>query len=143
MKETSLKNFHYLSRLATILALVVTISVPAVYFALSYQHHVSSLQTEVDITAEYVTKFINSNPQLWMYLDERLADVLSRKRMLGEHWENRRIVGIQGEMYYNDEENPPFPVISVNSTIYDAGVVGSAALLGCVTFFVELWCGGN
>ncbi len=128
MQKTTEQGTAIIAWISWIIALVVTLSFPSIYFAISYQYQVAALEAEVEINALIVTRLINVNPSLWRYEEVRLADVLERQPERGVK-ELRRIVDKSGTVVFTGRETLDYPILTKSEQLFDAGnAVGSISI---------------
>ena len=84
MKQINSKISRTTTTIALVLAIIVTIFIPAGYFGLQYQNLMGRLDVEVEINSSQVSKLISDNPELWRYESLRLDELLSRRPIRGE-----------------------------------------------------------
>ncbi len=107
---------------AGMVALMVALSLPLVYFAISYKYQVAALQTAVEINALIETRIINVNPEFWRYEEVRISDMLERGPGKFQS-EVRRILDIENQVVYETSEILDSPVLTRFDLLYDAGKV--------------------
>ncbi len=148
-----------ITRIITVLAvgvaLAVTVSIPATYFAIAYVSHGATLRTEAEINARVVNRLINANPELWKYEETRLKELLST-RPDGKIRERRTVFDLKGTVIARRSDRLESPVMSVSHVLRDSGrpvgrleiarslrpvVVGTgmAALFGCFLGFAVFY----
>jgi signal transduction histidine kinase/CheY-like chemotaxis protein len=106
---------------AGIVALLLVVSLPAMYFAVSYEYLLGSLDTQAEVNAHYVGKLVLANPNMWMYEQERLASLLDRRSSSGIP-EARRILDTAGAVVAESADPLAPPILSRRHPIYDSGV---------------------
>lgn len=122
MNKTSPAVAPLFNWIAMTVALIAALSLPAVYFGLSYQHETASLKTEAEINARIVTQIINGNPQLWTYEELRLVTLLSRRPSSGAP-EIRRVFDTQGMLVAQVADAVSPPLMMRSDVLMDAGAV--------------------
>ncbi len=105
-------------RLAAVLAVLITLVPPCVFFAWSWQNHQAALSSEIRIVAAEVTEFINHSAGLWRYTPERLEAVL-HKYVNPEH--SLVILSRQGNPIARLTPALPEPRFTKSRPIYDFG----------------------
>ncbi|HXE95754.1 MAG TPA: ATP-binding protein [Dongiaceae bacterium] len=108
------------SRVAWVLAIVVALALPAVYFVTSYQYQVGGLQSEAQINARLITNLINANPELWAFEQHRLEELLTR-RLWGNELETRRIFDINSNIVAEHVHPLPGPLLTRSYDLLDSG----------------------
>jgi PAS domain S-box-containing protein len=110
--------------IAASVAAVVTFSLPAIYFAITYLYQVSALETTAEIKAHIVTEMINSVPTMWRYQDHYLNDLLERGPGKNRN-EAQKIVDIDGRVVVQSREAIDPPALMRSQPLMDSGdVVG-------------------
>ena len=112
---------------ATSVAIVVLLSVavPAIYFAIGWQSQNTHLQTTAEIYADQVSALIARNPDMWKYESIRLDGILARQPG-GEHRETGRILDLDGTVVAKQGSRLDWPVMTRFHRLMDSGeVVGS------------------
>jgi diguanylate cyclase (GGDEF)-like protein/PAS domain S-box-containing protein len=122
MKQINSKISRTTTTIALVLAIIVTIFIPAGYFGLQYQNLMGRLDVEVEINSSQVSKLISDNPELWRYESLRLDELLSRRPIRGEG-EIRRIYDLQKNEIASNGPQLPAPTVSHSDNIVDAGMV--------------------
>lgn len=107
------------------IVLLLTVAVPAVYFAIGWQAHNTHLQTTVDIHARQISGIIARNPEMWKYETIRLEGVLSDQP--GEkHLESCRVLAADGSVVAQCNEKLSWPIMTRSHPLMDSGeIVGS------------------
>jgi PAS domain S-box-containing protein len=111
-----------ISRIARIVAIAVSVSLPLVYYAISYQYQVAAIQTEAEINARIATQLINANPEMWIYMEERMEDLLAR-RPSKDYKEVRRILDTNDKVIFESHEQLDAPILRRSSLLFDSGTV--------------------
>ncbi len=106
--------------MAALMAGILALGLPLVYFGLSYSYHDSALQTEAEINADIVTRLINANPELWRYEVLRLGELIRKRPGKGTP-EVRRIRSIDGDIIVESGGDLPRPVHSRRADLWDSG----------------------
>lgn len=106
--------------IALILAMIVTVGLPLVYFALKYQNIEGKLNAEAEINARLVSRLIVENPDLWRFETHRLDELLSRRPAKGNP-EVRRISELNGSVVSENGAALPWPVIRHDEQVMDGG----------------------
>lgn len=106
--------------LAVALAALVTVSIPFGYFSWGYRALAASVDAEVSINANVVTRLINNNPLYWRFEAHRLDEIVARR---SEEWhpEIRRVVDADGNIIAESREPVDAPWFVRQNTLYDAG----------------------
>jgi PAS domain S-box-containing protein len=94
---------------------------PVVYFGLTYQRAAGSLEAEAEINAIAVTRIVSANPDLWVYEQVRLAEILAR-RPRSRDAERRSILTLDGHVVAESSDLLPEPFLVRGQPLLDAGV---------------------
>jgi len=97
--------------LAGIFASLIALAFPLLYFGLSYQYQIASMQTEVEFKAANISQLINANPELWQFEEHRLISLLTDQTSTTLP-ESRRIVDTNGKLIARSQEKFNRPYIS-------------------------------
>lgn len=108
-----------------VIIVILTVAVPAVYFANGWQSQSTHLQTTADIYAHQVSNLVSRNPDMWKYETIRLEGILAHQPG-GKHLESSRILDLGGGVVAMREEPLAWPVMTRSHRLLDSGeVVGS------------------
>ncbi len=110
-----------ISRIAAIIALIVTVSLPTAYYALATQYQRGAMLTETNMIASVITKLVNISPDYWRYQDHRLAEILVEDKPDTAWPEHRYIRDLRGELIAESGGALAKPLLSVSKPIYDSG----------------------
>jgi diguanylate cyclase (GGDEF)-like protein len=108
--------------LAAVIALAVTVTLPAAYFLSAYDTRRAEITAEVKLAAAAVSQLASSNPDLWVHEDARIRGLLA---MLGPppETERRIVVSVDGRLVAQQGNELPPPVIAAASPVYDSGII--------------------
>lgn len=125
-----------ITRLAAIVALMVTISLPLGYALTTFNDIRDSLEFKAKVKASALNELIASNPDVWMFAENRIQGLISREPMLLER-ELVQIFDAQGKILVQSGKEPAAPVISRGHSLFDVDhavgrVVVSSSQLGVV-----------
>jgi hypothetical protein len=126
--------------IAGIVAVAVTLTLPLGYFAVSYQHLAGSLEAEAEMTSSLVTELINANPELWLYEQLRLEELLTR-RMQDNHAETRRILDRNNRVIAERATLLRPPLMTSRFNLMDSGVTIGTIEISSSLFPLLLRCG--
>jgi PAS domain S-box-containing protein len=120
---------HRISRLvsgsAAALTALALILPPTVYFFISYQQLVGSLEAVAELNAVGISHIISVNPDLWEYEQVRFREYLVRRPRRGDP-EQRRVLNLRGEVVAESVDPLPAPLMTKSYPLMDAGApVGS------------------
>ena len=76
MRELDTRLTRITTWLAGVLAGLIAFSFPLVFFTLSYQYHIASMEVEAQFSAANVSQLINANPEFWQFEAPRLEVLL-------------------------------------------------------------------
>lgn len=88
--ETSVTQF------AVMLALVVLVSFPTIYFFTTYTYEIEHLDNLVEMAARDVSQLSYAAPELWMYQEARIQDMLATRHIGSSGF--LRVTDAQGEV---------------------------------------------
>ncbi|ADG20866.1 ATP-binding response regulator [Paraburkholderia atlantica] len=108
------------TRIATIVALILTVALPWGYFEVAYGALESQTETEAQIRAGFLSQFIGANPELWAFYEHNLHEALSRDPPLRSEQFNR-IQNLNRQVVASAGEPPSWPQIVRTVELYDAG----------------------
>ena len=146
-----------ISWIAGTVAIVVAIALPFGYFSVSYQYELGMLDAQAEINGRIASQVINTNPEMWRFMNHRLEGLLSRRPRSG-FAEVRRIVDNDNKIIAQSVDALDSPTIMRSAELLDSGIVvgrieiirslrpllirsGGAALFGLLlgwTVFVSL-----
>lgn len=112
-----------ISRIAATIALVVTLSLPAAYFALATQYQRGAMLTETQVIALLVTQVVNTNPDYWRFQGHRLEALMTEVKADIHLQEYRYIRDLKGAIVAESSAPLAPPTLSVSKPIYDSGNV--------------------
>ena len=107
-------------RVAAMVACAIALVLPATYFTAGINAQRASLATEAQFTAELISQFINTNPELWEVDEFRLQSLLARRPLEG-NLERRAIFSSTHQLVAEVRDELPQPVISRRIDVHDAG----------------------
>ncbi|MFA5183018.1 MAG: ATP-binding protein [Syntrophales bacterium] len=108
------------SVLTAIVSLIVAVSIPAAYFAITYQHMEGSVNAEIALSARAIEGLVNNNPLSWQFEELRLQEILER-RLAHDNRDKRIIRDMQGQIIAQTSEPVPNPSLTFSQPIYDSG----------------------
>ena len=116
------------TRVAGVVAFVVTLTLPLGYFSAGYTALSSKANTEAAVARSIVSRLISSGPDTWKFQQYRLTHMLTHD--LGETGEGlARVLDIDGNLVIEVGKNPDSPVLRRTTSLYDSGqVVGRVEL---------------
>ncbi|MFA6313585.1 MAG: sensor domain-containing diguanylate cyclase [Sterolibacterium sp.] len=112
------------SRIALAVALLVAVTLPLGYAALTYRSNAELVATEAYVKAGAVTALASGNPELWMYQVPRIEEALIA-RAVGLDHQMAALTDAAGSRLVSFGEMPHFPVLKRSQPVYESGrVVG-------------------
>lgn len=118
--KRAIKSIRAIDWMATVLAGVIALTVPALFFTSEYKFHIASVDVEARFSATLVTELININPEFWQFEEPRLVALLE-KQLEKELPEARRIVDAQGRVIVQLADQLAAPVMSRSAALLDSG----------------------
>jgi PAS domain S-box-containing protein len=122
MTTINKKVIRLTTLLATILSVLLAVSLPFGYFIMSYERQSAVLETEAQAMASVVSQFISENPEYWRYERPRLLGFVSH-RPTDFQDEILRIVDTNGVVLAQSADGLPLPLITRTHPLYDSGTV--------------------
>lgn len=121
MHGEDLKLVSIIRAAAIGLTLIVALLLPGGYFALQYTGFVSSAQIRAEVKGETLEQLISSTPEMWMFQEHRLREMLQRHHTRDLH-EWLRLVGPEGEEIVSVGQPVGFPSHTFAVGIFDSGL---------------------
>ncbi len=121
MQNVNPKAARTISWIAALISILVAVSLPAVYFALSYQNQVGALEAQAEINARLASQVINTNPTTWRFQTVKFEEFLSRRPRRG-YPEVRRIVDTQDKVIAESVDVLKPPLITRSASLLDSGL---------------------
>ncbi|MDO9307491.1 MAG: ATP-binding protein [Deltaproteobacteria bacterium] len=103
-----------------VLALAVSLVIPAFYSFSVYYEFRSALKTESVYFARNVESIIQNRPDLWEFETLRLKEITSLPSITGKP-EEREIVNREAQSIVTSDYKAPFPYISYSVPLFDSG----------------------
>ena len=103
-----------------VLAALAVLLPPSIYFGLSYQYAAGSLEAEAEFNSVAITGIISANPNLWVYEQVRLSELLAR-RPRHHDAERRSVLDLDGHLVAESADQVPEPVLISSLPLLDAG----------------------
>ena len=118
------QQFHDMSRiigwLAGIVAVVVTLGLPSVYFAIGYKSMSSALHTEAEWSSRELNRIVNAHPDMWEFHTVRIMGVLGQ-RFEEQADDSRRVLDGNGNVVAATTEPIALPVMLRSHKILESG----------------------
>ena len=106
--------------LAGIVAALVALSLPSVYFAIAYESADAALEAEAAAVSRAVDQIVNDNPDMWEFETVRIRGLLE-ERFGRRQNDDRRVLDREGNLVAEISTRPPAPRIVRSHPIRDAG----------------------
>ncbi len=120
MKTPYRSVFQITTAIAAGIATLLTLLAPLGYFSITYQYLIGTLDSQADISARNAASLVMANPEMWIFEQIRLAELLER-RTESDTQEIRRIYNMRGEIIAESLEPLKPPILSRSHEIFDAG----------------------
>jgi len=121
MSERALPVVRTITVTAALVAAVLAIGLPGVYFTIAYQYMRGSLDTEAEVDARYVSHLVAANPTMWVYEQVRLTELLDRRSSQGVP-EARRLFDVTAQLVAESADPLAAPEVARRHPVYDARV---------------------
>lgn len=115
------RKLTLLTAFAAIVALLVFVLPPFAYLALKYQHEEAVVSVETRVNARVVSELINTNPELWIFEQLRLIELLSFRTGSVGVSESRTVFDMNDNVVAQSESDVATPVIRSTQLLFDAG----------------------
>ena len=119
--SNSRNTLAVLTHLAIAIALAVAAVPPALSFISDYRHEHAAVIIEAEINGRIVAQLINTNPELWVFEDLRLKELLDRRSNVGNRTEIRTVFGPNNELVAQSRDELQRPLITGRSPLFDSG----------------------
>ena len=117
-------------RMALAIACVLALSIPAGYFIVTYLDHTDSLDFKAKVKAAALSSSIASNPETWMFAENRLQGLISREPVALSD-ELVQVFDKDNGIVTQVGGTPPKPLLSRSHPLYDADrLVGRIVVVG-------------
>ncbi len=120
MQEPVVETTRTISGLATLLAAIIALAFPVIFFSLQFQFYRASMETEAYFSAAMVSELINSNPEFWKFEEPRLRGLL-RDDHHNDQSQTHRIVDAQGGVIVQSHDKIAAPVMQQSADLLDSG----------------------
>lgn len=122
MRDVNPKLSRTVRRIAGAAALIISISLPLGYYLIGYRYQVGMLDAQAEINARIASQVINTNPEMWRFMNARLEDFLSRRPRQG-YAEIRRIVDEDNTVIAESADPLDSPTLVRSAELLDSGKV--------------------
>ena len=106
--------------LAGIVAVVVALGLPSVYFAIGFQSMGSALRMEAEACSREMNRIASANPDMWEFETVRIAGLLGQ-RFEEQAGDSRRVLGSGGNVIAATAEPVPRPALVRSHLIRESG----------------------
>lgn len=120
MKKPVVETTRTISALATLLAGIIALAFPVIFFSLQFQFYLASMETEAHFSAAVVSDLINNNPEFWKFEEPRLQGMV-KNRNHDSLPEVHRIVDAQGGVIVQSADEVAAPVMRQSADLLDSG----------------------
>lgn len=110
-----------LARLAVAVALFIAIAPPLILFYVEYRYQQASVIVEAEINSQIIGEIINKNPELWVFEQLRLEELLGRRPSQGNRLEARRIYTNANKLIAEQVDALYPPLVTETATLFGAG----------------------
>lgn len=117
----SKKTLSVLTHLTVFIAAAISVVPPVFFFALDYGHEQAAVTVEAEINARIVGQLISSNPELWVFEQMRLEDLLGKRPLTDNRPEVRSIFGPNKKLIAQSKDEIAPPYITGQASLYDSG----------------------
>ncbi len=121
MQPASPNLVKTLTWIAALCAVVIALTLPVVYFTLSYQNQVGSLEAEAEINGRLASQVISVNPEMWRFQELKLSEFLKRRPRHGQP-EIRRIFDHERALIAESVDELNWPLLTRSIDILDSGL---------------------
>ena len=119
IKAEEISIVRIAKRLALLLALLLLIVLSGGYFSLKYSNKAEHVQAVADTKAQAISSLIRANPDMWMYQEQRLEDLVRQyPAVLNEDRVVLRDAGGNSSLAWGSI--PDAPVMVRSTPLYDA-----------------------
>ncbi|UVW29281.1 bifunctional diguanylate cyclase/phosphodiesterase [Massilia sp. H6] len=102
-------------------AVLVTISIPSIYFAAQYKDVTGSVRTLSTIYGSLVTKAINKNPVMWRFEEHKLMALVEENAAADASFIRYAVLDLGRNPIVRSSQKPlPWPVIDHEKELYDS-----------------------
>lgn len=124
-------------RFALAVAVLVALSIPAGYGMLAYGDYAEALDFKARVKSAALSGWIATNPDVWMYAENRLQGLLSREPVpLAD--ELVQVLDRQGAIITEAGRQPTGAVLSRSHPLHDVGqVVGQIVVMGSLAPLIQ------
>ena len=127
-----------LTRLAAVAALIIALTPPLVLLYAQYRYQQAAILVEAEVSSKLIGEIVNKNPELWVFEQLRLEDLLGWRPKQGNRLEVRRIYSNDNKLIAEQADTLIPPLITESAILFSAGrpvgrVVVSRSLWSAIT----------
>lgn len=111
---------RFVTALAGVSALLVALSIPAIYSYASYGALKAELATTLALKRVLVERVVAQVPEMWSYQIPRLEEALER-HVIAHAQSHIHLLDLKGELVVESGEQPEWPVITMATGVYEYG----------------------
>lgn len=111
---------RFVTALAGVSALLVALSIPAIYSYASYGALKAELATTLALKRVLVERVVAQVPEMWSYQIPRLEEALER-HVIAHAQSHIHLLDLKGELVVESGEQPEWPVIAMATGVYEYG----------------------
>jgi diguanylate cyclase (GGDEF)-like protein/PAS domain S-box-containing protein len=120
MLASALPSSRLFGVLVAVVASLVAVGLPLVYFGLGYGALDSALETEAKVKAEIINQAISASPEMWRFEEQRLGELLDRFPIQLES-EQAQILTDGGELIAASDHRIERPMMIRSAPLFDSG----------------------
>jgi diguanylate cyclase (GGDEF)-like protein/PAS domain S-box-containing protein len=106
--------------LAAVVASLLALGLPLIYFSLGYGALNSAVETEAKVKAEILSQVISASPEMWRFEEHRLRELLARFPAALDN-EHAQILANDGELVAASDHAIETPIMVRSATLFDFG----------------------
>jgi GAF domain-containing protein len=110
-----------INRIAAYVAIIVALSLPSIYFGLSYGYQAGILQADAEFNGYQISQIISATPNLWQFQINRLDEIINRQSDPSEKF-HRQILDAKVNTVVKNGTGPLYPYMERTKALYDSGV---------------------
>ena len=117
------------ARLSVWVAVFIALAPPVSTFVLEHRYEQVSIRIEAEINSRIIQGIINQNPEMWVYEQVRLEELLKRRAAKGNNREARQLYDKGGQLVAEQVDELDSPVLTETVPLYSSGKqVGSLSV---------------
>ncbi|MBU0675231.1 MAG: response regulator [Proteobacteria bacterium] len=103
-------------------ALFMALLLPTLFFFFSFNHISIVTRIEAEMTAERISKVVSRNPNMWMFLEDRIYDQLTLRPLTKDEEVQYIVYDLNSDLVFASDKIISGPKTSKSSNIYNAGI---------------------